>query len=120
MEYTDYDNNPEHGINYYRIKETDLSGINRTSKIVKVLFMTSADDYFVSTYSNEMIQIAFISEKESTSLIEVYDITGKEIIKTSVDNIIWQVVRRRGRRQPAHRDRNRSHRASDLQTRCAA
>jgi Secretion system C-terminal sorting domain len=80
------DNQPNKGVNFYRLKQVDLDGKFVYSIIIKVLF----DEYgrVANVYPNptsDFIKIDFTG-KQNTVLISVYDALGRQVLYTSMPN----------------------------------
>ncbi|MBC7862082.1 MAG: T9SS type A sorting domain-containing protein, partial [Bacteroidia bacterium] len=80
LSYTDYDNSPAIGINYYRLKQTDLNGTSEYSEIIAVEFDRSKDITFtVFPNPNEGEFTVDFSELENNYdvTVELVDMQGK-------------------------------------------
>ncbi|MBL0341000.1 MAG: T9SS type A sorting domain-containing protein [Bacteroidetes bacterium] len=87
-DYRAYDKTPLYGINYYRIKQTDFDGNATWSEVKKIKFVSNST---VSVYPNPIIGnvISIISkdDQEVVSLVSLYDLAGKLILKMDQDNL---------------------------------
>lgn len=79
--YSYIDDFPQEGVNYYRLKQTDVNGQNTTSKTKSVLI----DDFefLISFPDLKEFKISFNSKKEININIEVFNELGASIIKES-------------------------------------
>jgi Secretion system C-terminal sorting domain len=80
------DDQPNKGINFYRLRQVDLDGRFTYSTIIKVLF----DEYgkVANIYpnpANDFVKIDFTG-KQKTVLINVYDAEGRQVLLTSMPN----------------------------------
>ncbi|HTN45063.1 MAG TPA: T9SS type A sorting domain-containing protein [Flavipsychrobacter sp.] len=93
--YTYWDENPEAGINYYRLKMIDADGKFEYSKIVQVI-SGSKDVFEVRAYPNPLVDnkltVEITGSIKKDAVISVTDLTGKNLIvirptsnKTDID-----------------------------------
>lgn len=78
--YTIFDPRPSAGTNFYRIKQVDLDGQYKYSKIVNVKI--NLDKTVASVIANPFVSniaIDFLSESNQTVALNLYDVTGKRI-----------------------------------------
>ena len=79
LNYNFTDNNPEEGINYYRLKQTDFDGTYTYSKIQAVNFEDTFKPNF-NIYPNPASTFVQIKGKNLVGhRVKVYDITGKPV-----------------------------------------
>ena len=69
--------NPLQGINYYRLKQVDLDGLNDISDVVSVHFNKEINDF----YPNPATHTIYFNE--NTYSVLIYDMFGKEIIRSN-------------------------------------
>jgi hypothetical protein len=84
LNYTGVDQSPYGGVSYYRLKQTDLNGVSRYSRIVTVTF---AQKLTVSVYPNPStgkIYVTGLNVSQSSAAFEWYDVTGKLLAKQMV------------------------------------
>jgi hypothetical protein len=80
-EYTEYDNNPRSGRNYYRLKMTDLDGSYTYSRIISVNHTSEQNK--VAIYPNPGTDRLFVKDIDINSIatISVTDIQGKQVFQ---------------------------------------
>lgn len=84
LNYSAQDFNPYTGLNYYRLKQTNLDGKYTYSKIVSVNF---AKKTVVSIYPNptsDVVYISGIDSKEKNLKVEWYDEGGRNLLQQTV------------------------------------
>jgi hypothetical protein len=85
--YNSFDYNPLSGINYYRLKQTDFDGKYSYSQIESLDF--SSEELSVNIYPNPFnnyLNIDIQGETDDSTILGVYDMTGKTIIEKYIDN----------------------------------
>ena len=78
------DNNPANGINYYRLQSIDKDGSSSYSKVVSVNFGNNQSFSIVPNPAKDFATISF-NKAVDKATIAVYDITGKQVIKQSLN-----------------------------------
>ncbi|MFZ1528933.1 MAG: T9SS type A sorting domain-containing protein [Ferruginibacter sp.] len=81
------DTQPHKGVNFYRLKQVDIDGKYRYSKIIRVLFNAYGNG--LEIYPNpakDMVQFAFAG-KQKNVLITVYDAQGRQVLFENKLNI---------------------------------
>jgi Secretion system C-terminal sorting domain len=86
-EYQFKDEVPKDGINYYRLRPTDLDGTYSYSGIIS-LVLTVPDQ--VSLYPNPSSDQIFI-RSNGNSEFKISDITGQVIIKSTTDHLVHSI-----------------------------
>ncbi len=81
--YSFTDANPANGVNYYRLRQTDFNGVNTASKVVAATLNTAQLNLTVTKNSNNELGLSIEAPEAIQSIIEVTDIAGKVIQKTS-------------------------------------
>ncbi|HXB43359.1 MAG TPA: T9SS type A sorting domain-containing protein, partial [Puia sp.] len=84
LNYVAYDANPHNGINYYRLKQTDISGNTRYWNIV---WVNNNQKQSVSVYPNPTsgtIAVSGLDINENNLKVEWYDISGRLITQENV------------------------------------
>lgn len=85
QEYIIYDEQPAHGINYYKLIQKDIDGTSSESKIIDVYF----DSYFKTSdkfkvYPNPASELIYIQQNSNTEFFNykfsIIDITGRVLI----------------------------------------
>jgi len=86
--YNYVDDYPQEGINYYKLKQTDINGQNTTSKTKSILI----DDFeFLISFPNlKEFKISFNSKKEINVNVEIFNELGVSVVKEKV-NIIKEI-----------------------------
>ena len=85
QKYSIIDNNPDEGINYYRLKQTDFDGTYTYSKIQAVNF-TQSENSYVNIYPNPVIgQVLNIETNSENSSINLYNCIGEKM-KITITN----------------------------------
>ena len=77
LDYTAYDQNPYTGINYYRLKQTDLDGNSKYSGIVSVNFYK---DQAIAVYPNPTTGTVYISGagmSQGNMTFQWFDVSGR-------------------------------------------
>ncbi len=82
--YTYTDKNPTNGINYYRLQCIDKDGSSSFSKVVIVNFGDKQNFSIIPNPARDFATISF-SKSVDKAIIAVYDITGKQVIKKSLN-----------------------------------
>ncbi|HXB11634.1 MAG TPA: T9SS type A sorting domain-containing protein, partial [Bacteroidia bacterium] len=77
LSYKAYDESPNTGINYYRLKQTDFDGHYSYSDIVPVFLSTENDIVIFPNPVTTDINLAYNSTKANAMMLRVVDITGK-------------------------------------------
>ncbi len=83
--YLNYDENPQTGINYYRLKQIDFDGSYAYSDIQSVEVRSGVE---VSTFPNPVatqLNISLTDFEERTIDFEVYHISGKKVFEGTAD-----------------------------------
>lgn len=83
--YLAFDENPQKGINYYRLKQIDFDGSYSYSEIRSIEVRNSVE---VSTFPNPVatqLNISLTEFEERTIDFEIYHISGKRIYKGTAD-----------------------------------
>jgi len=86
-QYEVFDNKPENGINYYRLKSIDLNGDFTYSQIESVTFRKKVLKSIL-VYPNPAISEAFvaINAKESVAaIVQIFDIEGHEMLRSNIE-----------------------------------
>lgn len=86
-DYTAFDQNPYHGVSYYRLKQTDFNGQATYSELVKVDFSFTEKfnfDIYPNPNSGDNIGIALTGSMNDKVLLVVRDVTGKEVYSESI------------------------------------
>jgi len=77
------DKDPILGINYYRLKQTDLNGSSSYSKIVASSYKKGSDVELYPNPSDNGEFLLYINNTQSNcNLIEIFDYDGKKILQT--------------------------------------
>lgn len=83
LNYTAEDANPYSGVSYYRLKQTDIDGNSRYSRVVAVTF---AAGQTVSVYPNPTtgtVYVSGIDRSQSNMTFEWFDVSGKLLVRQS-------------------------------------
>lgn len=81
INYSTSDNNPNEGVSYYRLKQTDYNGEYTYSPLASVNFNLTnefAFEIFPNPNEGENINISFNTIQGDEILVVVYDVNGKE------------------------------------------
>ena len=81
LNYSTFDTNPNEGVSYYRLKQTDYNGEFTNSSLVLVDFKQSLGfmfDVFPNPNDGNSINLLFNSNQGNEVLVVVYDMNGKE------------------------------------------
>jgi hypothetical protein len=84
LNYTANDMNPFNGMNYYRLKQTDLDGNFKYSAIVQVSFDNRKT---ISVYPNPtsgILYISGVSINQSSLRVEWFDMSGRSLLQQTV------------------------------------
>jgi len=79
------DAQPLSGVNYYRVKVTDLDGTSGYSKVVSVRFNGSEQIKVVPTIAVNDVKVYYESEVSGNSTWVVYDMSGRVVSKSNVN-----------------------------------
>jgi hypothetical protein len=85
LDYSALDLNPYFGINYYRLKQTDLDGNFTYSKVVAVNFSKKTTVTIYPNPTSDIVYISGINSKEKTLTVEWFDIGGRNLLRQTVD-----------------------------------
>lgn len=83
--FTFTDAQPLSGVNYYRVKVTDLDGSSAYSKIVSVRFNGSESIKVVPTIAVNDVKVYYESAAAGNSAWVVYDMSGRVVSKSNVN-----------------------------------
>jgi hypothetical protein len=85
--YETFDNYPNSGFNYYRLKQTDFNGAFSYSGIIVIenKFVIASVENIHPNPSNGELNFDLLSTEKGPLLIEVMDITGRVVLTNSVD-----------------------------------
>ncbi len=90
LNYQLYDNEPFGGLSYYRLKQTDLDGTSKYSKIVPVRFehVTGEDRFMVYPNPTEggLLNVQFLDSQIKNGTIVIYDMLGKLMLYQNTEN----------------------------------
>lgn len=81
--YSFTDNKPTSGINYYRLQSIDKDGSSNYSNVVSINFGDKQSFSIIPNPAKDFATISF-SKAVDKAIIEVYDITGKQVITKSL------------------------------------
>jgi hypothetical protein len=79
------DAQPLSGVNYYRVKVTDLDGTSSYSKVVSVRFNGTESIKVVPTIAVNDVKVYYESAVTGNSTWVVYDMTGRVVSKSNVN-----------------------------------
>ena len=83
--YTFYDNNPQPGVNYYRLEQVDFNGTSSFSSVVEVRFDVN-DLGLIAVYPNPVgdgkaLNVKFRAGDERTLDLQVIDLQGRMVMQ---------------------------------------
>lgn len=89
LDYTYIDHQPGNGINYYRLKQTDVNGESNTSGAVTIIITrepaTKIENLYPNPANNELT-VAFSTEKEvSEATLEIISPDGRVVLKEQLN-----------------------------------
>lgn len=82
LNYTSYDRNPESGLVYYRLKQTDINGEYKYSNIVAINIEEAQFDEQLYVHPNptsSIAQLTYQCSSEEKTILNVYDFSGSLI-----------------------------------------
>lgn len=83
--YSFTDASPANGINFYRLKMTDLDGSNSYSRIIAVRNSNANMDLqLFPNPANDVLQIQIPSNRKEAATLMITDATGKTVLKKSI------------------------------------
>jgi len=89
--YTEFDDSPDSGANYYRLSQVDFDGTQHIIKIVSATCNDETNEATVEIYPNpfvnEMHIVGFYWEDQSDLLVRLFDMNGKLVQNWEVNNI---------------------------------
>lgn len=80
--YSFTDKTPANGINYYRLTQFNINGISSYSEVKNIDFSTHRSIRVLPNPATEFVRIEGV---ENGTVLQVIDISGKEVLKTSVN-----------------------------------
>jgi len=84
------DTKPANGINYYRLQSVDNDGKSSYSKVVSVTFGDKQTFSIIPNPAKDYATISF-SKTVDNGTIAVYDMTGKQVIKQSLNGNTYKL-----------------------------
>ena len=84
--YSYFDAMPLFGLNYYRIKIADLNGEYHYSIIAVVKFQTRLPSFTIQpNLATNLISLKLSKETDQFSQVEVFDLSGKMVLRKALD-----------------------------------
>lgn len=86
--YSYYDESPLNGVNYYRLKLTDVSGQYSYSRIVTAI-AGNTREIILSAYPNpasDMLSVEIAGNRGANGQVVLYDVSGKPVLSMPVSN----------------------------------
>ena len=77
---------PENGVNYYRLNQVDFDGSSTLSRIVSVQIGRLGKSILYPTLAQSSIHLVFTEETSETSLLYLFDATGRLMQEHQVDS----------------------------------
>ncbi|MCH8330589.1 MAG: T9SS type A sorting domain-containing protein, partial [Bacteroidetes bacterium] len=88
MNYGYVDNSPNSGVNYYRLKQVDLSGVAKVSEMISITANIKEANIKIVIYPNPTSEYIFLDfqniERSEDRLIQVFNTHGKEVLQTLI------------------------------------
>jgi hypothetical protein len=83
--YSAYDPNPEAGLIYYRLKQTDFDGTYEYSNVVSVVIEDEKDIFNIKPNPTQnSATVSYRCNTEETALLSVYDYNGRVVASKSI------------------------------------
>ena len=88
IKYDLIDNNPQGGITYYRLKQTDYDGNFEYFKPVSVFIKSVSDDFTIHPNPTKGVSaISFSSVYEGNQTVYIFDVTGRKIYEKQFEMV---------------------------------
>lgn len=87
LNYETIDHNPAEGINYYRLKQTDLNGKFEHSETIAIEYWKDSEIIISNVYPNPAKETINIKGNfASPATFELYDLTGRKVLMQSINS----------------------------------
>ncbi len=84
--YQYFDENPNVGINYYRLKQVDFDGKFEFSSVISVNFRKNSEIQILHSVGSNRLIVQF--EREENAFIEIFDVNGQLILSRNYDGVL--------------------------------
>lgn len=85
LSYSSLDRNPESGLIYYRLKQTDFNGDFKYSNLVKIVIENEEDLFYIKPNpTSQIAELSFRCRADEKATLTIYDYNGRLIFSEEV------------------------------------